>query len=69
MIKATVDRIENEWLILAPESGPVFQVPEKLFLGFKEGDVINISIMKDEKGKQDTEERILEIRKGLNRRA
>lgn len=68
MIKATIDWIEGEWLILAPESGPVFQIPEKLFPEFKEGDVVNIAIVKDEEGKHDTEERILELKKGLNKK-
>lgn len=52
---------------MVPESGPVFQVPLSLFFGFKEGDVVSVSLTKDELGEKDTKERIGDIRKGLNR--
>lgn len=67
MIRATVDRIEGDWLVLVPESGPVFQIPISLFPGFKEGDVVSISLTRDEQGEKEAKERIGEIRKGLNR--
>lgn len=67
MIYATVDRVEGDWVILVPESGPVFQVPISLFPGLKEKDVVRTIIEKDEEGKKAAEERIGEIRKGLNR--
>lgn len=67
MIHAVVDRIEGDWLILVPESGPVFQVPEILFPDYKEGDIVNISFEKDEEGKKDIGKRISEIREDLNR--
>lgn len=67
MIKASVDRIEGEWIILVPESGPVFQVPASLFPGLNEKDVVLLSIEKDEEGQKESQERIDKIRKGLKR--
>lgn len=67
MVRVTVDRIEGEWLVLVPESGSVFQIPVSLFPGFKEGDIITISVTRDKQGEKETNERITEIRKGLNR--
>lgn len=67
MIRATIDRIEGGWLVLVPESGQVFQVPCSLFPGFKEGDIVTISLTRDEQGEKEIKERITEIRKGLNR--
>jgi hypothetical protein len=67
MIRATIDRIEGEWLIIVPETGPVFQIPVSLFPGFKEGEVISISLIRDEQGERNAKERVGEIRKGLNR--
>jgi hypothetical protein len=67
MIRATIDRIEGDWLVLVPESGQVFQVPDSLFPGFKEGDIVTISLTRDEQGEKEIKERITEIRKGLNR--
>jgi len=67
MVRATVDRIEGDWLILVPESGPIFQIPFSLFPGFIDGEVVSISLTKDEQGEKDAKERIGEIRKGLNK--
>jgi hypothetical protein len=67
MIQASVDRLEGDWIILVPESGPVFQIPCSLFPGLNEGDVIRINIEKDEPGKMETEKRIEDLRKGLNK--
>ena len=43
MIRAAVDRIEGEWLILVPDNGPVFQVPVSVFSGFKDGDIVVVN--------------------------
>ncbi len=67
MIKATIDRIEGNWLIIVPEEGPGFQIPSSLFPGFSEGNVVSISLIRDEKGEKEIKDRIGEIRKGLNR--
>lgn len=67
MVRATVDRIEGEWLILVPESGPVFQVPNLLFPGFREGDILSISFIREENEEKIIKQKIEEIRKGLNR--
>jgi hypothetical protein len=67
IIRATIDRIEGDWLVLVPESGQVFQIPSSLFPGFKEGDIVSISLTRDEQSEKEAKERIGEIRKGLNR--
>jgi hypothetical protein len=67
MILATIDRIEGEWLILVPESGPAFQLPATLFPGFDEGEIVSISLNRDNQIEKDVIKRIDEIRKGLNR--
>ncbi len=67
MIRATIDRIEGEWIVLIPESGPVFQLPLILCPGWKEGDVVSLSLTRDEPGEQDAKDRIDKIRIGLSR--
>ncbi|GEM_PF-2394063 len=67
MIRAAVDRIEGEWLILVPDNGPVFQVPVSVFSGFKDGDIVSISVTRDENGEKEVKKEIDEIRRGLNR--
>lgn len=67
MIKATIDRIEGEWIIIIPESGPVFQVPVSLFPILNPGDVVTVSIVKDKIGQTEAKVRIDKIRTELNR--
>jgi hypothetical protein len=67
MIKGTIDRIEGDWLIVIPDKGPNFQIPSSLFPGFREGNVISISVERDEQGEEETKKRIDDIRKGLNK--
>lgn len=67
MIRATIDRIEGDWLIVIPEDGPLFQIPISLFPGFREGNIVLISVEKDEKGETEVKARIDSVRKGLNR--
>lgn len=67
MIKGMIDRIEGDWMIIVPESGAVFQVPASLFTDINQGEVVTISIEKDATEQANAEERIGEIRKGLNR--
>lgn len=66
MIRATVDRIEGEWIVLVAESGPVFQLPLIFGPGWKEGDIVSLSLTRDEPGEEDAKDRIDGIRKGLN---
>ena len=47
MIRVTIDRIEGDWLVIVPESGPVFQIPVSLFPGFKQGEVVSIALTRD----------------------
>ena len=67
VIKATVDRIEGDWIILVPESGLTFQVPCSCFPGLSEGQIVSLSIELDEEGQKEANERITKIREGLNR--
>lgn len=67
MIRATIDRIEDDWLIIIPESGPVFLIPVSLFPGLKEGDIVHLGIEKEEEEKKEVEDRITEILIGLKR--
>lgn len=66
-MKATIDRKEGEWVVVIPESGSPFNLPLKLFPDLEERDVIDISITKLESELKDTQERVNEIRKGLNK--
>jgi hypothetical protein len=66
MVRVSVDRIEGDWLILVPDSGPNFQIPASLFPGLQEKDVVTVSIEKDVTATQRETEEIEEIRKGLN---
>jgi len=67
MINATVDRIEGEWIILIPNSGPAFQVPRILFSCLNPGDAVIIAIERDESATSEAKERVDKIRSGLNR--
>ena len=67
MIKAVVDRAEGDWLVIVPESGPVFNLPKSLFPDLREGNHIRITIEPDRKGEKATMERIAQARSGLNK--
>ena len=67
MIRAAIDRIEGDWIIIIPEDGPMFQVPVSLFPGLLEKDVVSISIEKDETREREGNEEIESIRNRLNR--
>jgi len=67
MVRATVDRIEGDWVIIVPESGPVFQVPKPLFPDLREKDAISISVETEPSTQIETEMRMKSIRDGLNR--
>lgn len=65
---ATVDRIEDEVLVLVTHTVPSREIylPRELFEGLDEGDVVRVRVENDEKGKGETLREIGEIRKGLN---
>jgi hypothetical protein len=66
-MKATVDRIEGDWLVLVPESGPIFQIPTSLSPGLHEKEIVEILIVRDENSENESIKRINEIRKGLKK--
>ena len=47
-MQVIVDRIENNMLVLEKEDGSVYNVPKDLIPDAQEGDVIEITIKKDE---------------------
>lgn len=67
MIKAVIDRVEGEWLVTVPESGPVFNLPRSLFPDIREGNHVVITVEHDKQGEKATMERIAQARSGLNR--
>ncbi len=67
MIKGSVDRLEDDWIIIVPDSGPIFQIPKLLFPDLKEGDIVSINMEREESEKIKANTRIDEIKKGLNR--
>ena len=54
-MQVTVDRIEEDYIVLELEDGSVVDVPKILIPGAKEGDVIDIYINRDETDKKNTE--------------
>ena len=66
-INGNVDRIEGDWIIVVPLSGPVFQIPNLLFPDLNPGENINITIQRDEEGQNAVKDRIDKIRDNLNR--
>lgn len=68
MVLAAVDRVEDDVLVLVTHTELVLEIllPRKLFDGLNEGDVVRVRVEKDEKGKDEVEREIREIRKGLN---
>lgn len=67
MIQGVVDRIEENCIVLNVSSGKILINPKSLFPDLREGDVISISITKDEIGQKEIEDRISDIRKNLKR--
>ena len=69
MVLTTIDRIDNGVMVLVTHTEPVLEIhlPQELFLGFDEGDVVRLSMEKDEEGKEEIEKDIGEMKKELNR--
>ena len=57
-MQITVDRIEDEFLVVELEDGNIVDIPKELVPDAKEGDVIDIYINKEE-----TENRKKEVKK------
>ena len=51
-MQVTVDRIEEDYIVLELEDGNIIDVPKELIPGAKEGDIVDIYINKDEREKK-----------------
>jgi len=69
MIFATIDRIEDEVLVLVTHTEPNREIhlPRELFQEFTEGDVVRIIVEKDEEKREAIEKDIKDQRKRLKR--
>lgn len=68
MVLATVDRIEDDVMVLVTHTEPVQDIllPRILFENIYEGDVVRVVVEKDEDGKEEIEKQIGEMRKEIN---
>ncbi|KAF5090744.1 hypothetical protein DSECCO2_12300 [anaerobic digester metagenome] len=68
MVLATVDRIEDDVMVLVTHTEPVQEIllPRILFENIYEGDVVRVVVEKDEDGKEEIEKQIGEMRKEIN---
>lgn len=69
MVFATIDRIEDEVLVLVTHTEPNREIhlPRELFRGVAEGDIVRIIVEKDEEKKEEIEKKIEDQRKRLKR--
>ncbi|HWQ64757.1 MAG TPA: DUF3006 domain-containing protein [Methanospirillum sp.] len=63
----TIDRIEDGYLILIPRDHPdeMIQFPRKYVGEFEEGDILELSIRKDESATREARDRIIRLRERL----
>lgn len=54
-MQVTVDRIEEDYIVLELEDGDIVDVPKELIPGAQEGDIVDIYINKDEREKKEEE--------------
>ena len=47
-MQVTVDRIEEDYIVLELEDGSIVDIPKELIPGAKEGDIVDIYIKKEE---------------------
>lgn len=68
MVLATVDRIEDDVMVLVTHTESVQEIllPRILFENIYEGDVVRVVVEKDEDGKKEIEKQIGEMRKEIN---
>lgn len=52
-MQVTVDRIEEDYIVLELEDGSIVDIPKELIPGAKEGDIVDIYINKDEREKKE----------------
>ncbi|WP_181391789.1 DUF3006 domain-containing protein [Methanospirillum lacunae] len=65
-----IDRVENGYLILIPRDHPdeMIQFPQKYVGEFEEGDILELSIRKDESATREARDRISRMRERLMNR-
>jgi hypothetical protein len=66
-MKAVIDQIEGEWIVLVDDKSRSFMIPVECFYEGEEGDHIEIIITKNEAEQIEAEERIQNLRNQLKR--
>jgi len=66
-MKAVIDQIEGEWIVLVDDKSRSFAIPIECFLEGEEGDHIEIVITKDNVEQIEAEDRIQDLRSQLRR--
>jgi hypothetical protein len=66
-MKAVIDRIEEDWIVLVDEGEAVFEIPVSWFPEGVEGDHVEITIMKDISSQIEAEKRVEGLRSKLKR--
>lgn len=54
-MQVTVDRIEEDYIVLELENGNIIDVPKELIPGAKEGDIVDIYINKEDRKNRESE--------------
>lgn len=68
-VLATVDRVEEGVLVLTTDTDPVREIslPQVLFPGLCEGDVVRLFVEKDADRMEETMQEVMEMRKRLHK--
>ena len=66
-MKAVIDQIEGEWIIVIDDKGRRCEIPLEYFPEGEEGDHIEIMITKNVAEQEEAEERIQDLRSKLKR--
>jgi hypothetical protein len=66
-MKAVIDQIEEEWIVLVDDKSRSFAIPRECFFEAEEGDHIEIVVTKDNADQMEAEKRIQNLRTQLKR--
>ena len=66
-MKAVIDRIEENWIVLVDDDEAVFEIPVSWFPDGVEGDHVEITITKDISSQIEAEQRVEDLRSKLKR--
>ena len=71
MVLATIDRIDDEIMVLLTHTSPVHEIrlPRELFLDYSEGTVVRLTLIADNRKKKALEKEISDLKKGMNSRS